>query len=161
MKKNTTTNGKGQTIEERRAARIERWRKYAANHIANISKELRELLEAVASAAGSASPVDFIVEQLKAERGLDPTRKSFEAEYNLKSDDEWEDVPPLARNNHDRETACFTVSCFYHVHTHGLTHQEQLEMIRRYFVRGDVHLAQAEARAVRDALQIKPTTANG
>lgn len=139
----------GVTAEQRKE-RAARFKNHAEKTVAKMSGHDRALLDAAAEAAGM-NAADFIAWQVIEERGLGELRDS-EAEYNRWIDDKYESETTIRRNNHEREAARMTAAVYGLFGPAGLTDAEEVEVVRRYFHKGDRSLAPAEGRAIKTAL---------
>ena len=110
----------------------------------------RGLLDAAAEAVGMDATA-LVAWQLTEERGLGELRDS-EAEYNRWIDDKYESETTIRRNNHEREVARTTAAVYGLFGPAGLTDAEEVEVVRRFFRRGDASLSKAEGRALKAAL---------
>ena len=147
MKTKTNTNSKN-TASQRKERRA-RFEEHAAAIVAKMNDEPRALLEAAAAVVGMTAAA-LVAWQTSEERGLG-SRHTLEAEANLKADDGYEAETTQARNNHEREVVR-NVAAVYGIRAAGLTQDEELAIVRRYFRKGDGTLAPAEARAMKAAL---------
>ena len=143
--------GAQNTTTSKRKARAARFKAIAAEIVAKTKADNRALLDAAAEATGMAT-ADFIAWQVIEERGLGKKR-GHEAEFNRWIDDRYENESTLRRNNHEREQITALVFCYGHLHAAGLTPAEKVKVVRRFFKKGDRHLAEAEGRAIRCALE--------
>ncbi len=148
----TESTAHNPSIDERRAARVERWRGFATERINTIPSHDREMLRTVAEAAGFKNAADFVVWQMKRERGLAAAHAGMMEKYHLSIDDYYENEPTRSKNGHERNEVFSTMFRFCTVHAHGLTNKEEIALVRRYFRKGDGSLAKAEARAIRFSL---------
>lgn len=144
---NTTTT----TTTSKRNARAARFKALAAEIVAKTNADNRALLDAAAEAAGM-NAADFIAWQVIEERGLGK-RRDNEAKFNREIDDRYEEESTLRRRNHEREKIRCLVAMYGMFHAAGLTRAEEVEVVLRFFKKGDRHLAEAEGRAIRCALE--------
>lgn len=140
----------GVTAEQRKE-RAARFKNHAEKAVAKMSGHDRALLDAAAEAVGMDATA-LVAWQLTEERGLGERRDS-EAEYNRWIDDEYESETTIRRNNHEREVARTTAAVYGLFGPAGLTDAEEVEVVRRFFRKGDVSLSKAEGRAIRCALE--------
>ena len=139
---------------QREQARVARWKEHAEKIVGKMNDDDRAILDAAAEAV-NLRPVAFLLDAMKEERGLGK-RNDCETEINLKVDEDYEAMPTRTRNKHELDEVR-AVSFFYtHNHVAGLTHAEKVEVVRRYFRKGDRHLAEAEGRAIKAALAMPP-----
>lgn len=162
MKTKTTTSRKAQTAAAKsatntttavqRRARAERFKAHAAEIVAKTDADNRALLDAAGAAAGMTA-AEFVAAQVVDERGLGK-RRDLEAQANLKVDDGYETETARTRNNHERQEIRAILAVFGNVDAAGLTHAEKVEVVRRYFRKGDRNLDVATGRAIKDALAL-------
>ena len=162
MKTKTNTSRKAQTAAAKsatntttavqRKARAERFKAHAAEIVAKTDADNRALLDAAGDAAGMTA-AEFVAAQVVDERGLGK-RRDLEAQANLKVDDGYETETARTRNNHERQEVRAILAVFGNVDAAGLTHAEKVEVVRRYFRKGDHNLDVATGRAIKDALAL-------
>ena len=145
------TGAQNTTTASKRNARAARFKALAAEIVAKTNADNRALLDAAAEAAGM-NAADFIAWQVIEERGLGK-RRDNEAKFNREIDDRYEEESTLRRRNHEREKISCLVAMYGMFHAAGLTRAEEIEVVRRFFQKGDRHLAEAEGRAIRCALE--------
>lgn len=145
------TGAQNTTTASKRKARAARFKALAAEIVAKTKADNRALLDAAAEAAGM-NAADFIAWQVIEERGLGK-RRDNEAKFNRWIDDRYEAESTLRRNNHEREKIRCLIAMYGMFHAAGLTRAEEIEVVRRFFQKGDRHLAEAEGRAIRCALE--------
>lgn len=143
--------GAQNTTTSKRKARAARFKALAAEIVAKTNADNRALLDAAAEAAGM-NAADFIAWQVIEERGLGK-RRDNEARFNCEIDDRYEEESTLRRRNHEREKISCLVAMYGMFHAAGLTRAEEIEVVRRFFQKGDRHLAEAEGRAIHCALE--------
>ena len=149
-KKNTAGRKANNTnTASQRKERRARFEEHASAIVAKMNDEPRTLLEAAAAVAGMTAAA-LVAWQTAEERGLG-SRHTLEAEANLKADDGYEAETTRARDNHESEVVR-NVAAVYGIRAAGLTQDEELAIVRRYFRKGDGTLAPAEARAMKAAL---------
>ena len=156
---NTTTDATTSELErkyhtgvtaEQRTERAARFKNHAEKAVAKMSGHERALLDAAAEAVGMDATA-LVAWQLTEERGLGERRDS-EAEYNRWIDDKYESETTIHRNNHEREVARTTAAVYGLFGPAGLTDAEEIEVVRRFFRKGDASLSKAEGRALKAAL---------
>ena len=140
----------GVTAEQRKE-RAARFKNHAEKTVAKMSGHDRVLLDAAAEAVGMDATA-LVAWQLTEERGLGELRDS-EAEYNRWIDDKYESETTIRRNNHEREVARMTAAVYGLFGPAGLTDAEEVEVVRRFFRKGDASLSKAEGRAILCALE--------
>ena len=140
------------TIKAMREARVARWKEHAAKAVAKMSGHNRALLDAAAESVGM-DAADFVAWQLTEERGLGKHR-DYEAEFNQRIDDTYEAQTTIQRNNHEKEVATTTAAVYGLFGPAGLTDAEEVEVVRRFFRKGDRSLSRAEGRAIKAALAV-------
>lgn len=141
----------GVTAEQRKE-RAARFKNHAEKAVAKMSGHDRALLDAAAEAVGMDATA-LVAWQLTEERGLGERRDS-EAEYNRWIDDKYESETTIRRNNHEREVARTTAAVYGLFGPAGLTDAEEVEVVRRFFRKGDASLSKAEGRAIKAALSM-------
>lgn len=141
----------GVTAEQRKE-RAARFKNHAEKTVAKMSGHDRALLDAAAEAVGMDATA-LVAWQLTEERGLGELRDS-EAEYNRWIDDKYESETTIRRNNHEREVARTTAAVYGLFGPAGLTDAEEVEVVRRFFRKGDASLSKAEGRALKAALSM-------
>ena len=139
----------GVTAEQRKE-RAARFKNHAEKAVAKMSGHDRALLDAAAEAVGMDATA-LVAWQLTEERGLGELRDS-EAEYNRWIDDKYESETTIRRNNHEREVARTTAAVYGLFGPAGLTDAEEVEVLCRFFRKGDASLSKAEGRALKAAL---------
>ena len=140
----------GVTAEQRKE-RAARFKNHAEKAVAKMSGHDRALLDAAAEAVGMDATA-LVAWQLTEERGLLGERRDSEAEYNRWIDDKYESETTIRRNNHEREVARTTAAVYGLFGPAGLTDAEEIEVVRRFFRKGDASLSKAEGRALKAAL---------
>lgn len=158
---NTTTDNTTSELErkyptgvtaEQRKERAARFKNHAEKTVAKMSGHDRARLDAAAEAVGMDATA-LVAWQLTEERGLGELRDS-EAEYNRWIDDKYESETTIRRNNHEREVARTTAAVYGLFGPAGLTDSEEVEVVRRFFRKGDRSLSRAEGRAIKAALAV-------
>lgn len=137
---------------EQRKARAARFENHAAKIVAKMSGHDRALLDAAAESVGMDAAA-LVAWQLTEERGLGK-RRDYEAEFNRWIDDTYEAQTTLRRNNHEKEVATTTAAVYGLFGPAGLTDAEEVEVVRRFFRKGDRSLSRAEGRAIKAALAV-------
>ena len=134
-----------------RKERAGRFAALAEKIVAKMNGHDRAMLD-VAAETVETTAAALVAWQLTEERGLGK-RRDDEAMYHRWNDDTYEAQSTLRRNNHEREVAGSTAAVFGMFGSAGLTDAEQVEVVRRFFRKGDHSLAEAEGRAIRCALE--------
>lgn len=169
-KPTATPNGKtaGETATKNTATRIDRWNKLAEERIARLAESPKlpglAMLQTCAEIEGM-TPVDLIVERLKACRYGGKTVENNPADYsdpdytakrNAYIDTDYErNMSTRARNNHEREVVTFMIWDFAQGTwiPQDLVERYGVCFVRNYYHKGDTGLFAAFHRMTADALE--------
>ncbi|MCR5413878.1 MAG: hypothetical protein K6F50_04035 [Kiritimatiellae bacterium] len=139
---------------DREAQRVERWRKHISDWLAKMSgghHELGATARAEIERIEGKPLAEIVLEQMKAERGIDPApAPDSMAAYYRRADEYAEGCCTRSRNVHERDRCQRAVG--YVVSTHVrpglLTPEQEAAWIRSYYRKGDRGTRAAEDRAL-------------
>lgn len=142
--------------DDQRKKRAARFKEYAEQYVAALRDDERAVLDEAARNVGTTAAA-FISSKLIEERGLG-SRRDEEAMFHRWSDDLYENGTSRSRNDHEKQETQGAIALFCKFDPAGLTTDEKVEVVRRYFRKGDRHLDVATGRAIKDALALAPKT---
>lgn len=138
---------------DREAQRVERWRKHISDWLAKMSgghHELGEAARAEIERIEGKPLAEIVLEQMKAERGIDPDpAPDSMAAYYRRADEYAEECCSRSRNIHERERCQSAVGhiVYTHIQPGLLTPEQEAAWIRAYYRKGDLSARAAEDRA--------------
>lgn len=138
--------------DDQRKKRAARFKEYAEQYVAALRDDERAILDEAARNVGTTA-VDFISSKLIEERGLG-SRRDEDAMYYRWADDLYETGTSRSRNDHEKQEVRSAITFFCQFGPAGLTTDEKVEIVRRYFRKGDRNLDVATGRAIKDALAL-------
>lgn len=138
--------------DDQRKKRAARFKEYAEQYVAALRDDERAILDEAARNVGTTA-VAFISSKLIEERGLG-SRRDEKAMFHRWSDDLYENGTSRSRNDHEKQETQGAIASFCKFGPAGLTTDEKVEVVRRYFRKGDRHLDVATGRAIKDALAL-------
>lgn len=137
--------------DDQRKKRAARFKEYAEQYVAALRDDEHAVLDEAARNVGTTAAA-FISSKLIEERGLG-SRRDEEAMFRRWSDDLYENGTSRSRNDHEKQETQGAIALFCKFYPAGLTTDEKVEVVRRFFRKGDASLSKAEGRAIRCALE--------
>jgi len=130
--------------------RADRWRMIAENRVANLRNDHALVLGAMAS-VNALDPVEYVVSNLRRERGLDTDAPDLLQQEHIKVDGYYDNAPSRTRTAHDTDI----VTDFILLNTLtpcNLTAEETVALVRRHGRKGDGCLRAVIDRVIRAAI---------
>lgn len=129
--------------------RADRWRTIAEKRIATLRADNALILSAMAS-VNSLDPVDYVVSNLRRERGLDTDTPDTIQQQRIKIDEHYDNAPSRTRTAYDTDIVTDFI-CLNTLTPCNLTADETVALIRRHGRNGDRCLADITDRILRAA----------